>query len=379
MSARRLFLLAAFAAVLAAVVWWRLDGKAEPTREHGPTAVTLIKARSGAAPVQLAAMGTVLSPHTVNVRAQVSGTLKEIYFSEGDNLAAGQRLFLIDPAPYAAAVAQARAQLALDRAAAAAARAQYERMKPLAAQEFVTSQEFDDARAASDEAAARVLADTAALQAAEIELGHTLIRAPIAGRSGAVAAKAGNLVSSGDATALVVINQIERMEVRFAVPQARFADVQAALGRGPLPVEVGRDATGKPLARGVLSFVDNSVDTTTGTVAMKAEVDNPEQRLWPGAFVAVTATLRVEPQAVLIPESAVQPGADGPFVFVVDAEQRAQLRNVVVDRQFGDEVVISAGLAAGESIVAKAPHNLHPGSPVRDAAQTGGGTRTQPR
>src|SRR3546814_10837899 len=166
---------------------------------HGPTAVELTAGLSGPAPVQLSAIGNVVSPHTVNVRAQVSGTLTQIFFTEGDSVKAGDKLFQIDPAPYEAALAQARAQLAIDKASLAAARAQYERMKPLVDKQYVTSQEYDNARASADEGAARLLADQASIKTAEINLGYTLIRAPISGRTGSVSVKTGNLVGSNDA------------------------------------------------------------------------------------------------------------------------------------------------------------------------------------
>ncbi|MGH8444733.1 MAG: efflux RND transporter periplasmic adaptor subunit [Solimonas sp.] len=368
MSLRRLALVAVLILIVA-LVWWRShrDANSKNTHGGGATAVELTTVKSGAAPVLLGAMGNVVSPHTVNVRAQVAGTLKEIYFTEGDTIAAGQKLFLIDPAPFQAALAQSRAQLAIDRASLSAARAQFERMKPLIEKEYVTSQEYDDARAAADESAARVVADEAAVQAAEINLGYTQIRSPIAGRTGSVGAKTGNLINTTDTTPLVVINEIDTVQVQFAIPQGDLPAVQQALARGEVPVAVQGDDATHPLGIGKLVFVENAVDTTTGTVSLKAEVDNATHRLWPGAFVTVSLTLSVDPHALLVPETAVQPGASGQYVFVVDADGKAALRNVLVDRQIGADVVISDGVKAGETIIAKAPHNLQPGTQVIDA------------
>lgn len=371
MSFRRLALIVAIISLVAAV-WWRSHSNDNARRgfDGGDARVLLTQSRSDRAPVYLTAMGNVVSPHVVNVRPQVSGTLKEIYFEEGRDVAAGDKLFLIDPAPYQAALAQARAQLAVDRAALSAARAQFERMKPLAEKEYVTSQEFDDARAAADEAAARVVADEAAVQTAEINLGYTLIRAPIAGRTGSIRAKVGNLVSSNDSTPLVVINELDTVQVQFAIPQTDLARVQQALTQGDVAVEVFGSDLQQPLAKGRLQFIENTIDTSTGTVSLKAVVDNRDHRLWPGAFVSVRLQLAVENAAVLVPESAVQPGAAGPYVFVVDEESRAQVRTVTVDRQVGSELVIREGLKAGETIIAKAPQNLQPGSKVVDAQAT---------
>lgn len=372
MSLRRPALVAAFVVVVVLIVWYgRGRGDKQP---HVPsaTAVELTQVRSGVAPVLLGAMGNVVSPHTVNVRAQVSGTLKEIYFNEGDTVRAGDKLFLIDPAPYEAALAQARAQLAIDRASLSAARAQFERMKPLVDKEYVTSQEYDNARAAADEGAARLLADEAAVRAAEINLGYTLIRAPIAGRTGSVGAKTGNLVNANDATPLVVLNEIDKVQVQFAIPQTELPSVQQALARGELPVKVYGDDPARPPAEGRLIFIENAVDTATGTVTLKAEVDNAAHQLWPGAFVTVSLQLAVEPDAVLVPETAVQPGASGQFVFVVGEDRKATLRTIAVDRQVGSDVVVRSGLKRGETIIAKIPHNLQPGTAVVDAREARG-------
>jgi multidrug efflux system membrane fusion protein len=369
-SVRRLALIAALVVVVVVIWRWRSAGDATQ-HAHAPVAVELTTVRRGAAPVQLSAVGNVVSPHTVNVRAQVSGTLTRIFFTEGDNVRAGDKLFQIDPAPYEAALAQARAQLAIDRASLAAARAQYERMKPLIDKQYVTSQEYDNARAAADEGAARLLADEANVKTAEINLGYTLIRAPIAGRTGSVSAKTGNLVGSNDAQPLVVLNEIDTVQIQFAIPQDQLPAVQQALAHGELPVQVYGDDPQQVLATGRLVFVENAVDTTTGTVTLKAEVDNRGHRLWPGAFVSVGLTLSVQSDALLVPETAVQPGADGQYVFVVDAGHKAQLRTIVVDRQAGSDVVVAGGVKAGETIIARAPHNLQPGTEVigADAAR----------
>ncbi len=364
MSIRRLALAAVLILLLAAIVWrWR--GGADPApRRPPPVRVELTTVRSGAAPVLISAMGNVISPHSIRLRAQVSGTLKEIYFREGDSVSAGQKLFLIDPAPYQAALAQARAQLAIDRASLAAARAQYERMKPLIDREYVTSQEYDNAHAAADEGAARMAADQAAVQTAEINLSYTLVRAPIAGRTGSVGAKTGNLVGSNDATPLVVLNQIDPVQVQFAIPQNQLPAVQQALARGALPVQIDADDPPRPLAEGRLIFVENAVDTGTGTVTLRAEASNAAHTLWPGAFVAVRLQLAIEPDAVLVPETAVQSGADGPFVFVVGDDHKATLRTLAVDRQLGADLVVRGGLAPGETVIARVPHNLQPGTVV---------------
>lgn len=370
MNPRRIAIIVA-ALVLAAVFWWWRSHQAGDGKPRTPpvTVVELAPVRSTEAPVLLRAIGSVISPHTVQLRAQVSGTLKAIYFNEGDDVSAGQKLFQIDPAPYEAAVAGARAQLALDRASAAAAQAQFERFKPLAEQEYVTPQEFDNARAAADESKARVAASAAALRSAEIDLSRTLIVAPISGRTGSVTVKSGNLVTSGDSNPLLTINEVERLQVQFSLPQRDFLTVREALAQGPLAVAISNDRDSAPIAHGKLVFIDNAISETTGTVNLRAQIDENSAALWPGAFVEVALTLRVEPGALLVPEAAVQPGAEGSYVFVVGADHKVEVRTVVVDRQLGREMVISEGLKAGETVVAKAPRNLRPGTTVRDARE----------
>ncbi|HEY9546837.1 MAG TPA: efflux RND transporter periplasmic adaptor subunit, partial [Solimonas sp.] len=190
---------------------------------------------------------------------------------------------------------------------------------------------------------------------------------PISGRTGSVSVKTGNLVGSNDAQPLVVLNEIDTVQIKFAIPQDQLSAVQQAMAHNELPVQIGSDDASEALATGHLIFVENTVDTTTGTVTLKAEVDNHRHTLWPGAFVSVGLTLSIDPDALLVPETAVQPGADGQYVFIVGADNKAELRTVNVDRQVGADVVISSGLKRGETIIARAPHNLQPGTEVISA------------
>jgi RND family efflux transporter MFP subunit len=365
---------------IVALVWWRIESDASkmPARPAPPPLQTL-QARVGAAPVELVAMGQVVSPHSVAVRPQVSGAITEIYFTEGGDVAAGDKLFLIDPAPYRAALAQAQAQLARDKAALAAARSQYERLKPLEQKEYASAQEIENARTVAAQARALVDADEAALTQAQINVDRTLVKSPIAGRTGSISVQIGNVVGPSDAAPVVVINQLQPVQIEFSVPQSALASVQEALARGAVPVRVTAEQPGQVLGEGQLIFVDNSVNATTGTVRLKAEVTNRDLRLWPGAFVTAVLTLQVEPQAVLLPEGAVQPGAAGPFVFVVDSAGVVSLRNVVVARQVGTDVVIADGLKPGENVVARPPRNLAPGDNIDGKRPGKGKSKDQSR
>jgi RND family efflux transporter MFP subunit len=353
---------------IAALIWWRSsDGEKKSTRDR-PVFVETTLVRTGAAPLELAAMGQVLSPHSVGLRPQVTGALTQIFFTEGTDVKAGDKLFQIDPAPYKAAVAQARAQLARDRAAMESARSQFERLEPLAEKEYASVQEIDAARTAMMQAQAVVESDQAAVTQAQINLDRTLVTAPIAGRTGSMSVNVGNIVGPSDATPVVVINQLQPIQVDYAIPQSSLPAIQQALARGVVPVRVSVESAAQPVAEGKLVFVDNAVSPATGTVRLRAEVDNKNLALWPGAFVTVAMTLEVEENAVLVPELAVQPGAEGSFVFLVDPESKLVLRNVKTARQVGGDVVIAEGLKGGEKIVARAPRNLSPGMKVQEGA-----------
>ncbi len=351
------------------LIWWRIQTDRSLLVPHTPRPpIETTTARLGAAPLELSSMGQVLSPQSVNVRAQVTGTLTRIYFTEGADVKVGEKLFDIDAAPYQATVAQAKAQLARDRAAAASARSQYDRLAPLAQKEYASAQEIETARAAAAQADAVVQGDQAAIQQAMVNLDRTQVTAPLAGRTGSLATKVGNVVSPSDATPIVVINQLNPVQIDFAIPQTQLPAVQDALAHGNVLARVTTEQSSDVLGQGKLVFVDNAVSATTGTVRLKAEFDNTNLRLWPGAFVTVTLTLKVDQDVVLVPEIAVQPGADGAYVFTVDDKGVVALRNVVVARQVGGDVVITDGLKAGEVIVSRPPRGLAPGANIHGGA-----------
>ena len=375
MRAQTVISLTLLAALASGFFYWQSHrGTAEP--EGGPrrkaVTVQLTTARIGDAPVTLTAIGQITSKHSVAIRPQVSGELKQVFFSEGDDVKAGDKLFEIDPALYRAALAQAEAQVARDQAAIRAAETQEKRLLPLADKGYVTPQELLDAQAAAEQARASVQVSQAALRTARINLERAVIRAPIAGRTGALSIKAGNLVTANDTTPLVTINQLQPVQAEFSVPQSQLAAIQAAQAAGPVRIAAFAQAdSSTPLAEGRLIFIDNAVNAATGTVKLKAEFDNRNEALWPGTFASFTATLSVEPNQVLVPELAVQPGAEGSYVYRVDAEHKAQLHPVTVARQVGRELVIASGLQGGEQIIARAPRDLNPGTPVQLADAAG--------
>lgn len=377
MRARTLFSIMLLLALGGGFYYWqqqRTDDKPMAPAKRAVTVETTT-ARLGDAAIQISAIGQIVSSHSVAIRPQVSGTLQKVFFAEGASVKAGDKLFEIDPAPYRAALQQAEAQVARDRAGVQAAETQEQRLLPLAEKGYVTPQELLDAKAAAAQARASVQVSQAAVAAARVNMDRAVIRAPIAGRTGALSVKTGNIVSAGDATPLVTINQLQPVQAEFTVPQAQLAALQQAMSAGPVTIAVSAQTGGPTLAEGRLLFVDNTIDATTGTVKLKAEFANADEKLWPGTFVSFTATLATEPNRVLVPELAVQPGADGSFVYVVDGEGKAQLTPVKVARQLGSEIVIAEGLQGGETIVARAPRDLKPGATVQvaGAKPTAGG------
>ncbi len=388
MNRRLLFAVALGAALAAGWVAFQRPGEAPAAAKHKVHTLTVetTVAATRSMPIRLTAVGRVQSRHVVQVRPQVSGMLKKVAFTEGDEVRAGQLLFEIDPAPFEAALAQARAALERDQAALAKARWQEQRLAPLAKLDYVTPLEYQDARAASKEAAAAVAADRATVTQAQIQLRYTRIDAPIAGRSGAVGFREGNLVQANSTTPLVTIKEIAPILVQFSVPQGRLAEIRRYRAAGSMRVVI-QPAGPQPQAAetGRVVFVDNTIDPTTGTVSLKAEFPNTDRALWPGQYVSVDLVLANQTDAVVIPDSAVQPGQNGSYVYVVDGG-RAHVRAVTLDRQLDGLSVISAGLKAGETVVAKVPRNLRDGSAVRAvsaadedrAARPGDTTQGQP-
>lgn len=327
---------------------------------------------SAAVPVVLDAVGTVESEQSVAVRAEVSGLLKKVNFREGDLVKAGQLLFQIEASALQAEVERVRANLARDQAAWEEALAQVKRLAPLAAKEYVTQQEYAQAVAQERAAHATVQADQAALKSAQVQLGHAGIAAPISGRVGILNIKQGNLVSAASTTPLVVINGTQPVMVAFSVPQQQLQEIREGQRKRPLTVEVRRNAPDKVLTTGALAFIDNAVDTQTGTIRLKARIPNHNEILWPGELVALRLLSSVQQGALVVPETAVQAGQSGSFVYLV-ADGKARIQPITVARQVGDQVVVASGVAAGQQVIVNAPKNLRPDSPVEIADANKGG------
>jgi RND family efflux transporter MFP subunit len=347
-----LFAIVAIIAILAAMVAWRIagnDSAAKGKRPDKPLTVEMAKVQAQPMPISLQAVGQVQSEHSVSIRPQVSGLLRHVYFSEGQAVAKGQRLFLIAPDQYETALSAAQAEWEN-------AKANADRLAPLVGKEYATTQEYDNARAAAEQA-------QAALKQARINLAYTDIRAPIAGRTGTIGAKAGNLVAPADTTPLVIINQIKPILVQYSIPQQLLPELRRYQKQGSIHIFITNEDGSGNLGEGVLVFVDNTVNTDTGTVLLKARVSNKDEQLWPGQYVGVRTRFAVQNDAIVVPQSAVQTGQNGNFVYVVE-QDKAVIRPVQVDRQIGDSAVIASGLKAGETVITRAPRNLRPGLQV---------------
>lgn len=302
-------------------------------------------------PLDLTVIGAVEPASTVSVHAQITGQLETVGFEEGDEVTRGQVLFTLDRRPLEAALKQAEANLQRDTAQAANARAQAQRLTDLQVRGIATREQLDTSRANAEALEGTLGADRAALDNARIQLQYATITAPISGRTGALMVHAGSLLRANDTTPLVVINQLSPIDVSFAVPEAQLAALKRSLGRGNVAVSVELpDDTGTH-AEGRVTFLDNAVDQTTGTIRAKGSLANRDHRLWPGEFVNVTLTLSTDVDAIVVPTAAVQSGQDGSYVFVVTRDQVVEFRPVHVRRISGNETIVADGLQAGDVVV----------------------------
>jgi multidrug efflux system membrane fusion protein len=353
-------------------------GKAPPPRP--PVPVVVAAAVTGSVPVTFASNGTVEPVQTVDVQPQTSGPVTAVRFAEGDEVRAGQVLFELDARPARAALAQAQAVLARDRASAAAARADAARYGSLVAQGYVTQSQAAQQQASADALDATVAADQAAVQAARVNLDYTTIRSPIAGRTGSLNVRLGNVVRVPNAVPLVTVNAVAPVLVRFPAPDRMLPAVREAQRAGrDLAVTVSGEATGGVVERGTLVFIDNTIDSVSGSVTLKARFANTDRRLWPGSFLPVSVRLGEVSDAVLIPAVAVQQGPAGSYVFMPDGQGKARQVPVTVDRTVDDVAVIARGVAAGDRVVVDGQSRLFPRRPCAWRAPCRSGSPGPPR
>jgi multidrug efflux system membrane fusion protein len=326
--------------------------------------VTTAPAVQRAVPLNIEGIGTVIAASTVAVHAQITGELTSVNFIEGDEVQQGQVIVTLDKRPLEAALNQAAATLNRDLAQAANAKAQAVRYEDLLKRGIATHEQVDQIVSNAAALDATVQADRAAVESAKVQLDYATITAPLTGKTGLLQVHPGNLVRAGDTTPIVTINKITPVYVSFAIPEAELPELKRYMAKGRLPVLASPpDPTVAP-STGTITFIDNAVDITTGTIKVKGTFPNTDRRLWPGQFVNVKVTLSSEPNAIVVPSLAVQTGQQGTYVFVVKPDQTVDLRPVVVERVSDDQSVIKSGVNAGDIVVTDGQLRLVPGSRV---------------
>jgi membrane fusion protein, multidrug efflux system len=374
----------------------------------GPVPVLTTKVERRAVPLTIPAVGTVESVSSVQIRSQVTGQLSTISFREGQEVRKGDPLFTLDQRPFRAALLQAEAVLARDAATYKNAQLQESRLQNLSERGLISKDQYDTQHANTLALGATIDADKAAIETARVNLLYTEIKSPIDGRTGALNAHVGDLVRSSDTTPLVVINQLAPIYVTFSVPGRFLPDIRRFQAQRPLAVnalaptdapDASPAAAASPAlaaapgaalspapdpasigARGALAFIDNTVDSTTGTIRLKASFPNADRQLWPGAFVQVTLSLTTDNDAIVVPAVAVQTSQDGQYVYLVKSDKTVEMRPVKTDRQQGDQMVIASGVAAGDIVVTDGHLRLAPGARVSErgdaAPRAGAGGRS---
>jgi len=315
-------------------------------------------------PVYVRGLGSVQAYNTVTVKSRVDGTIVKVDFTEGQEVKAGDILFELDPRPYQAALAAAQGNLARDQAQLVNAQRNVERDKPLVNKSFVSRQQYDTDSATAAALEGSVKADQGAVETAQLNLDYADIRSPIDGRTGARQVDIGNLVRATDNTALVTITQLKPIYVSFTAPQSQLDAIRQAAAKGPVDAQAWSQTGGREIADGKLTLIDNQIDQTTGTIHLKATFANPDEALWPGAFVDMRLVVDTLKNAVTVPAQSVQAGPNGSYLYVIKPDDTVDLRIVKVGEVEDNVAVIAKGLAAGERVVIAGQYRLDQGVKV---------------
>ena len=355
---KTIYLACAFALLLTACA-----KKDPPPMERPPSSVTVATAVAQDVPRYLDEVGHTVAREVVSIQPEVSGRITQIHFADGANLKKGDLLFTIDPRPFEAQLNAAQANLAQSKAALDFARVEFDRVKDLVESKAIARQDYDTRKNAVDVGEAQVKQNEAAVESAKLNLEYTTIHSPIDGRAGHRLVDMGNVVSA-NTTTLLTIQRMDPIYADFTVTEADFSEVQRNSAKHTLRVEVRLPEDSKP-AVGQLTFLDNSVQGSSGTVLLRATVPNAGEHLWPGQFVNVRLILATLPKAVLVPAAAPQDSAKGPFVYVVKSDSTAELRPVKLGQRQGELVVIEQGLQPGENVVMNGQIGVMPGGKVK--------------
>lgn len=372
MKLRWVFLLLLIVGIGAAVVWRNKQPAAKPANANAAgagggrgVAVATSEVIVRDMPIWLSGLGTVQASNTVTVRPRVSGSLDKVNFTEGQTVKEGDILAQIDPRPYQSALDQAKARQAQNQAQLANARRDLDRIRALVESDAESRRILEQQEASVAQFAAMAQADQAAVEAAQLDLDFTTVRAPIAGRTGVRLVDAGNLVTASQGAGLVVITQVQPISVVFAIAQQHLPALRRRLKADPAaPAVRAVSESNEALATGTLSLIDNQIDSSTGTVRLKATFANTDLALWPGQFVTGLVLVETRQQAVVVPTEVVQAGLDNPYAYVVKADKSVEARMIVPGPAVGNFTVIESGLKAGERVVRDGQNKLQPGARV---------------
>jgi membrane fusion protein, multidrug efflux system len=376
----RWILFAVAIALLGAVLTWKFapsaSAKASPGPDHRGIPVVVANVSLSDVPIWLSGLGTVQAHNTVTMRPRVSGTLDQVNFVEGQDVQAGDVLAQIDPRPYRSALEQARAKRAQSEAQLVNAERELERVRSLFESNAESRRLLDQQEATVVQMKALVQADGAAIEAAQLDLDFTTVRSPISGRTGVRLIDAGNLVSAAQAPGLVVITQLQPISVVFTLPQQHLPALQRRLRvGGALPQVQAQADDGTVLGQGTLDLIDNLIDASTGTVRLKATFPNEDLSLWPGQFVSARVLVEMRAQALTVPAEVVQPGLNGPFAYVVQADQKVEARSLRLGPTVDGMTIIEEGLKASEQVVRDGQSKLQPGALITNTTSSAAAVR----
>lgn len=329
-----------------------------------PAPVTVATVATESVPVRIGTIGNAQAYSTVSIKSRVDGQILAVGFKEGQLVHKGDLLFQIDPRPFEAQLDQAQANLARDKAQLVRATLDLQRYTELSQKNFASHQTYETARATAESAQATVAADQAAVDQAKLNLEYTQIRSPIDGLTGNLLINVGNIVKAEDTPALLVINQVEPIYVSFSIPEQNLPEVKRRMAAGVLPVETTIPGDRGPPDEGQVTFINNAVDTSTGTIQLKATFPNEDGRLTPGQFVEVAMTLTTLSEALVVPSQAIQTGQQGNYVYVVKPDRTVEQRPVELGVMVDTRAVVQKGLVPGEQVVTDGVLRLYPGAKV---------------
>ena len=357
--------------------WWFGSARTQEAqgarRASGAVPVVTAIAEARSVPVRLKANGTVTAIRSTDLRAQITSTVKEVNIQEGQNVRAGDLLLTLDSRTEEANLRKAQAQVEKDKADLATAQRNLTRNRELMQQKFISQAALDTAQNSVDTLTGQLAIDTAAVEGARVARAFTEIRAPFAGRTGAIGVRAGSLVQPGGSTTtpgttLVTVTQIDPISVAFTLPEKELPGLQQALARGAVEVSVSPQAGGESY-KGKVTFVDNAVDTATGTIRVKAEFANPQARLWPGMYANVELSPRSIANATVVPAQAVQTGPDSRFIYTVGEDKKVVQRPVTL-AYVEEGFAVVDGLQPGARVIVEGAQNVRPGTLVVEAQRS---------